>query len=210
MQPRTTPRPLTSAFEMLYGPMVPAYEMLMGLLHDGQWWAWQRHAWKLATVDQDARLDVLEIGCGTGRMLATLAGEGHHVTGMDRSERMVRRASKRHDQVTSASVTEMPFQSESFDAVVGMFFPLRVLHNPAAWQEIARVLRPDGMFLYVHWAYMRGLLYPRLRKLAYGARYEQPLGDLPEIAARYVTVEQHVFADRKGHRVYYLVCRKEP
>ncbi|MDX1687042.1 MAG: class I SAM-dependent methyltransferase [Candidatus Promineifilaceae bacterium] len=45
---------------------------------------------------------VLELGCGTGRLLLPLARAGHHVTGVDRSAAMLRRARDRLEEAEEA------------------------------------------------------------------------------------------------------------
>jgi SAM-dependent methyltransferase len=199
---------LYAGFSLLYGPLAPAYEGLMQALHAGQWFAWQREVWGDAVGERPAPLRVLEVGCGTGRFLAHLAAQGHDAVGLDISPRMARRARRRGGVVVNASVTATPFQGGAFDVVVGMFFPLAALHDGAAWEEVARVLRPGGTFLYLHWARMAGRVYPLLRRAAYGSRYDRPLGELPAIASRYLTVEAKTLVDDHGHELHYLLGRK--
>lgn len=200
--------PLYAVFELLYGPLVPAYEWLMQALHDSQWQAWQRQAWTETAPRAPTILRVLEIGCGTGRFLGHLAEQGYHVTGVDLSGRMLRRAARRHGEVALASVTHLPFQSEAFDVVAGMFFPIRALRQAVAWEELARVLKPGGTFVYLHWATMRGTVYPLLRRAVYGARYRDPLGDLPAFARGHLAVEERTVVDARGHRLRVLVGTK--
>jgi ubiquinone/menaquinone biosynthesis C-methylase UbiE len=67
---------------------------------------------------------ILDIGTGTGRVAAMLAGGGAHVTAIDTSERMLdaarRRASAQLVDVTflRADVHALDFESRSFDVVV--------------------------------------------------------------------------------------------
>lgn len=151
---------------------------------------------------------MLEVGCWTGRFLAHLAAQGHDAVGLDISPRMARRARRRGGVVVNALVTAMPFQNGAFDVVAGMFFLLAVLHDAAAWEEVSRVLRPGGAFLYLNWARMAGRVYPLLRRAAYGSRYNRPLGELPAIASRYLSVEAKTLVDSHGHELHYLFGRK--
>jgi SAM-dependent methyltransferase len=74
----------------------------------------------------------------------------------DLNQPMLDRAASRHvenDRVTwrQADALALPFEEESFDAVVCqfgvMFFPDRI----KAYQEARRVLKPDGCFLFNVW-----------------------------------------------------------
>ncbi|MHC4380520.1 MAG: class I SAM-dependent methyltransferase [Planctomycetota bacterium] len=101
---------------------------------------------------------LLEIACGTGaatRALAERLPEGCLIHATDLNQAMVDRGlavgTARPVTWGQADVMDLPFEDASFDAVVCqfgvMFFPDRV----AAFQEIRRVLRPGGSFLFSAW-----------------------------------------------------------
>jgi ubiquinone/menaquinone biosynthesis C-methylase UbiE len=97
---------------------------------------------------------VLEIACGTGRFTAAMAEAGAMVTAFDISPAMMRRAEGRVDRAGHAGAVRfirgdaarLPFETDSFDAVVAMRFfhltetPLRYL------TEMARVSRDRVIF----------------------------------------------------------------
>lgn len=57
---------------------------------------------------------ILELACGTGRVLAELAGQGHRCFGVDASASMLARASRRlQEQGVAASLIEAPMQQFS-------------------------------------------------------------------------------------------------
>jgi malonyl-CoA O-methyltransferase len=94
-------------------------------------------------------LDVLELGCGTGRHTAWLADAGARVTAVDFSEGMLREARRK---VAGASVEflvhdlhdPLPFASGSFDLVVSGLV-LEHLRDPGPFfAEARRVLRAGG------------------------------------------------------------------
>lgn len=91
--------------------------------------------------------DVLEVGCGTGLVLARLAKFARHAQGIDLSEGMLEHARRRGLPVCQGSATALPFADESFDVTCSF----KVLaHIPAIEQalaEMARVTRPGGMIL---------------------------------------------------------------
>lgn len=101
---------------------------------------------------------VLEVACGTGvvtRALAHALPGSTEITATDLNKAMVSHAehvgTSRDVTWRQANVMELPYDDDSFDVVVCqfavMFFPDRV----AAYEEIRRVLRPGGTFLYNLW-----------------------------------------------------------
>jgi SAM-dependent methyltransferase len=92
---------------------------------------------------------VLDLGCGTGVYSAALAERGWTVTGVDISEDMLRRARARGVSAVRADATALPFDDASFDTVISIFTHSDFDDFPAALREVARVLEPDGRFVYI-------------------------------------------------------------
>jgi ubiquinone/menaquinone biosynthesis C-methylase UbiE len=90
---------------------------------------------------------VLEVGCGTGLVLARVAPATRSAIGVDLSPGMLARARGRGLRVVRGSVMALPFADGSFDVV----YSFKVLaHVPAierALAEITRVTRPGGRML---------------------------------------------------------------
>jgi SAM-dependent methyltransferase len=101
---------------------------------------------------------VLELGCGTGRVLSAIARHGVPVVGVDRSAPMMARAVGRARRsppaarpvVARADVRSLPFRSASFGGVIAAYGLLQSLltdHDlDAAVAEAARVLITGGRF----------------------------------------------------------------
>ena len=92
---------------------------------------------------------VLDVGCGTGKLLATMPARYEKV-GIDPSEHMLEAARERGLDVQQASADALPFEDASFDLVMTH----AVLHHvidPAAVRravtEMCRVARPGGAVL---------------------------------------------------------------
>jgi SAM-dependent methyltransferase len=94
-----------------------------------------------------ARGDVLEVGCGDGRLLAQVDRRRvRSLTGIDLSSRMALRARERGFEVAVGQAERLPLPDGSFDAVLSGFYSLRYVQLDLAVAEIARVLRPGGRF----------------------------------------------------------------
>lgn len=94
------------------------------------------------------RASVLDVGCGTGRYGAVLAGRGHVVTGLDISADQLDHAHGLDSKVCASS-TAMPFSDRSFDACMAIMF-LQQLDGDErrrTFAECHRVLRSDGWLL---------------------------------------------------------------
>jgi SAM-dependent methyltransferase len=90
--------------------------------------------------------DVLDVGAGQGTMSARLERLGYEVTSTDVSEAAVAvLRAQLAGPVVEASVTNLPFDDESFDgAVLGEVLE-HVEDDRGALAEVARVLRPGGV-----------------------------------------------------------------
>ncbi len=111
----------------------------------------------LMPADHIKRL--LDIGTGTGRILALFAGRAEHAVGVDLSREMlaVARANLRISDLHNCVVRhgdmyQLPWPAESFDAVT-IHQVLHFAEDPdGAIAEAARVLRPDGWLAVVDFA----------------------------------------------------------
>jgi demethylmenaquinone methyltransferase/2-methoxy-6-polyprenyl-1,4-benzoquinol methylase len=133
---------------------------------------------------------VLEIGCGTGRLLATLGGR--LCVGIDVSEGLLRIATSKDLAVLRADAHRLPFAEGSFDAITAGNGVFRYLDYDRAFAECARVLRRGGR-LAVH-QYSRWPLGLRMRRLAADNPLE--VGDLAEVrrpAGEVGFVEEEVY-----------------
>ena len=104
-----------------------------------------------AAVGGSSGGQVLDAGCGTGRMSRYLADRGCSVQGVDLSSGMVAMARRDHADLAFAvgSLTSLPFADASF---AGVMLWYSIIHTPPAHvarivAETARVLRPGGHVL---------------------------------------------------------------
>jgi SAM-dependent methyltransferase len=88
---------------------------------------------------------VLEVGGGQGWLSERIQNElGADVTMLDQSEHMVALAQARGVRAIVGDVQQLPFDDESFDAVVAVWMLYHVENLDRGLAEIARVLSPAG------------------------------------------------------------------
>ncbi|MEO8706957.1 MAG: class I SAM-dependent methyltransferase [Kofleriaceae bacterium] len=106
----------------------------------------------------DRPLHFLEMGCGAGPTLVWLAQKGIHVSGVDIATNALELARQnlarngytdRIGTIAEASVTTTPFPDGSFDGIIEscVFQHLPRETRTAAFREVARLLRPGGLFV---------------------------------------------------------------
>uniref|UniRef100_Q01V47 Methyltransferase type 11 n=1 Tax=Solibacter usitatus (strain Ellin6076) TaxID=234267 RepID=Q01V47_SOLUE len=132
--------------------------------------------------------DVLEIGCGRGGGASFIARylQPAALTGVDLSARAVRYCRKRHRsenlKFLRGDAEHLPYPANSFDAVVNVESSHCYPSFERFLTEVARVLRPDGCFLF---ADMR----PR----------EEVARMLEQLKERFVIVEEEVITTNVVH-----------
>ena len=84
---------------------------------------------------------ILDIGCGEGKIWQLFPG--HNVTGLDISEKNLKKA-KKYLKPVLGKAEELPFMSESFDLVIASEILEHLFRPEQALQEINRVLRQKG------------------------------------------------------------------
>jgi SAM-dependent methyltransferase len=120
---------------------------------EAHWWYAGMRAISFALLDaalaaEPARLRILDAGCGTGANLMELARRGR-ACGVDISPDALRRSRERGASVARASLLALPFPDASFDLVTSfdVLYHRWVEDDRRAVRELARVLRPGGLFL---------------------------------------------------------------
>lgn len=111
------------------------------------------HQRLLEFVELPTSADILDIGCGTGRLLNRLAKQFPQVqgTGLDLSPEMIKEAKDKNIygsrlQFLQGNVEALPFPDSAFDAVFCTISFLHYPHPELVLAEIKRVLRPGGIF----------------------------------------------------------------
>ena len=112
-----------------------------------------RLRWMDRQIDWQGR-DVLDLGCAGGFMAEALDARGARVTGIDPAEKAIaaaraHAAQERRGIAYDVGVGEaLPYAAASFDAVVCVDVLEHVQDLDRVLAEVARVLRPGGLFLF--------------------------------------------------------------
>lgn len=138
------------------------------------------HKRLLSKVELPTSANVLDLGCGTGRLLDRLATKFPNLrgTGLDFSPQMLRvaRQKNRHHPrliYVEGRAEDLPFAEGQFDAV---FNTISFLHYPEPQQVlngVARVLTPGGCFYLVDLT-MRETLSPLMVNPPARVRFYSP------------------------------------
>lgn len=131
-------------------------------VEDRMWYFRSLHRHVVRELDRrrmPARAAALDAGCGTGGMILRLRDQqpGWHWSGIDFMPLACELAQKRcgpGTDIRQASITDLPFADESFDAVVSADVICQVVDADVAVREFFRVLRPGGVVVINVPAYM--------------------------------------------------------
>jgi len=110
-----------------------------------RYWQRARHRIVLDFVAaaNPANKSVLDIGCGSSRMIQDLPD----AIGMDLALPKLRFLRSRHTRLVQADAFALPFPDRAFDAVICSEVVEHVPDHPGLLGEITRVLRPDGTLI---------------------------------------------------------------
>ena len=165
----TSPRPGSGA---MFDRIAGRYDFLNRVISLGLDRRWRRLAARVVAADGSR---VLDLATGTGDVALEIARQapGARVVGLDPSSRMLEQA---EDKVRDACWTDrvellpgraetLPFDDDSFDGAIVAWGIRNVADRPAALQEMARVVRPDGRVVILEGT------EPRSHLLAFPARF---------------------------------------
>lgn len=128
----------------MFSRISPQYDRMNRLMTAGLDGRWRRAA---VAAAEPRGADMLDIGCGTGDLSEEFRRAGaRSVAGADFSAAMLVLARDKADggDWLQADALRLPFGDGTFDAVASAFVLRNLVDLPAAFAEMARVLRPGG------------------------------------------------------------------
>jgi ubiquinone/menaquinone biosynthesis C-methylase UbiE len=122
---------------------------------------------------------VLDLACGTGNVAIRVAETGAASVALDVAPGLLAEAGRNaaeagvEVELVEGDAAEMPFESESFDAVLSVFGVAFAPRPADCAAEIARVLRPGGRIALINWT-PEGMIGQTLKTI--GAAMPKPPG----------------------------------
>lgn len=135
----------------LFATIADRYDLITVILSYGRDRAWKRRL--VALAGPLAGRCAADLACGTGDIALLLATSGARVVGLDITPRMLALARQKPSprgavpRYVAGDMSDLPFQDASFDVVTTGYGLRNVPDLPRSIQEIARILKPGGLFL---------------------------------------------------------------
>lgn len=130
------------------------------------WGVWQIPETELRVLGDVRGKAILELGCGAAQWSIALARAGAQPVGLDLSERQLAHARTLMTEagvefpLVHASAESIPFPDASFDIVFCDYGAMTFADPYLTVPEVARVLRPGGLFAFSHATPIRMMAWP--------------------------------------------------
>ena len=143
---------------------------------------------------------VLDVGCGIGGAVRYIAHEiGCRATGIDitpefvQAARTLSKAVNLHDRTDFdiGSAVAMPYETDSFDAVISIHAAMNIADRETLYREMARVLKPGGVLA----------LYDVMRREEGDLLFPVPWADSPAISHLLTPEETGALLEQAGMEV---------
>lgn len=133
----------------------------------------EREAWKriFKNLLPSGSLEVLDVGCGTCEIGLLFAEMGHHVTGLDLSDKMLTKAREKASRRGFDSVFKKgdaenpPFEPETFDVIVNRHLLWTLPHPDIAVKNWKKVLKKGGTLIVIDGVWNDGSIDTNARRL---------------------------------------------
>lgn len=165
-------------------------------------WAGRLESWLPAT-----RGDLLDLGCGTGRLSLLAAGQGHRVTAVDRSPRMAEQARAKlagtGSEVLVGDAARPPVGERAFDVIVARHVVWLLPDPAAALAHWFGLLKPGGRLILIEGVW-GGVGLPAARVTSLLAQHTERVHH-EDLAA-----DPRLWGKEVDDERYALVARAEP
>ena len=165
----------TQYADKILNEVARGYDALAGSFDESRTALWEEQKFFLPYVSEHA--NILDVGCGNGRLLKLFEGRTLSYTGTDNNAKLVQKAqeyAKQYPAITTqfviADMRSLPLSDHTFDRV----FCIAALHHIpshtyqlAALKEMHRVLQPGGILCMTNWnLHMQERYVKKRQKLA--------------------------------------------
>ena len=147
-----TPDAKAQYVRRLFATIADRYDLITVLLSYGRDRRWKERVVALTGATRGMR--ALDLACGTGDITYALASRGARVLGLDITPRMLQLARRKRDarldrqpRFLAGDMMALPIASGSIDVVTAGYGIRNVPAIEPALAEIARVLKPGGLFV---------------------------------------------------------------
>lgn len=152
---------------------------------------------------------VLDVGCGTGRLIRFMLEKGAEVSGADVSEEMLRVARKNFPEVSflKAEMENLPFEDNNFDLVVATFVIVHLKNLSGFFAEVYRVLKNGGIFVLTNINQRKA---PKLKlkdggEIVIESHYHRPEDVIKTLGNNLFTLEKEEFVFGRGVWINQLI-----
>ncbi|MBY7144890.1 methyltransferase domain-containing protein [Virgibacillus sp. NKC19-3] len=133
----------------------------------------QEELWlkRMKSITGDKKLDVLDVGCGTGFLSMLLAKQGHQVIGVDVASSMLEKARQKAKERGHSidfhmeDAESLSFKDASFDLVINRFLISNISNPNSALSEWKRVLKADGKLAIIEGEWKKRLYQDEFREI---------------------------------------------
>lgn len=121
----------------------------MDAVEKNHWWFIAKRNYIANVLERYAvtGMSVLDIGCGTGAIMDFVRSKGYTVEGVDMSEDALQYCRKKNLTVHHGVAEKLPLENNSFDVVIASDVLEHITDDVAVVREVARVLKPGGIFI---------------------------------------------------------------
>ncbi len=152
---------------------------------------------------------VLDLGCGTGRLIGELKVFGAEVKACDVSEKMVKIAKEKYPalDIVKADALDLPYKDDEFDLVLATFLIVHIRDLSKLFGEVYRVLKGGGKFVLTNINQKKA---PKLKlkngeEIVINSFYHRPEDVVKELDRQFFKIEQDDYVEENGTWINQIV-----
>ncbi|MGR9043788.1 MAG: class I SAM-dependent methyltransferase [Gammaproteobacteria bacterium] len=177
---------------LLYTRLASFYDLISFLVSKGKWFKWQKN-----TLSEFKGTQLLEVGCGTGRLLFEAERAGYTIYGLDKSMYMLRKCLRNIHQskVILADSSLIPIKTSYIDCIV-VSFPTDSILVDDFFEEAYRILKPEGRLIILDNPNFFNGYFDKLFNYLLNFSGEREIGDITERLKNRFRVVNKVIKDK--------------